>query len=129
MSSTQNKTIARKFVEEVFNSRNTANANNFVASDVVYHGMGEEVRSLDKFKQWVQEDLSAFPDMKVTLVDDVADKDKVALRWILQATHERDFGGFPASHRKFEAQGVEFFRFEGDRIKEAWTTCDMSALL
>jgi steroid delta-isomerase-like uncharacterized protein len=128
MSSTQYKTIARRFVEEIFNQRKTDAAKNFVTPDIVYHGMAEEVRSLEEFKKWVAEDLSAFPDMKITVVDEFGEENKLAIKWTLKATHEKDFADFPATHKKFEAQGVEILHFEGDKIKEAWTFSDLSVL-
>ena len=128
MSYTQYNTIARRFVEEIFNARKTELAKNFVTPDMIYHGMGEEVRSLEEFKQWVVEDLSAFPDMKVTILDEFGEQNKTAIRWTLKATHEKDFADFPATHKKFETQGVDIFHFEGDKIKEAWTICNMSVL-
>jgi steroid delta-isomerase-like uncharacterized protein len=128
MSYTQYNTIARRFIEEIFNARKTELAKNFVTPDIIYHGMGEEVRSLEEFKQWVAEDLSAFPDMKVTILDEFGEQNKIAVRWTLNATHEKDFADFPATHKKFETQGVDIFYFEGDKIKEAWTICDMSVL-
>ena len=66
--------------------------------------------------------------MKVTVLDVFGEQNKIAIRWTLQATHERDFADFPATHKKFEAQGVEILHFEGDKIKEAWTVCDLSVL-
>jgi steroid delta-isomerase-like uncharacterized protein len=128
MSSTQNKTISQRFIEEVFNARKTEEANNFVTPDVIYHGMGEEVRGLEEFKRWVAEDLSAFPDMKITIVDNFGEGNKVAVSWTLKATHEKDFADFPATHKKFETRGVEIFHFEGNKVKEAWTISDMSVL-
>ena len=128
MSNTQSKTVARRFVEEIFNERKTEAAKNFVTSDIVYHGMAEEVRSLEDFKKWVAEDLSAFPDMKITVVDEFGEENKLAIKWTLKATHEKDFADFPATHKKFEAQGVEILHFEGDKIKEAWTFSDLSVL-
>jgi steroid delta-isomerase-like uncharacterized protein len=128
MSYTQYNTIARRFIEEIFNARKTELAKNFVTPDIIYHGMGEEVRSLEEFKRWVGEDLSAFPDMKVTILDEFGEQNKIAVRWTLNATHEKDFADFPATHKKFETQGVDIFYFEGDKIKEAWTICDMSVL-
>jgi steroid delta-isomerase-like uncharacterized protein len=128
MADTQNKTIARTFVEEIFNARKTEMAKSFVTPDIIYHGMAEEVKGLEEFKRWVSEDLSAFPDMKITIHDDFGEQNKIAIRWALEATHEKDFTDFPATHKKFETRGVDIFHFEGDKIKEAWTVCDMSAL-
>jgi steroid delta-isomerase-like uncharacterized protein len=129
MSNTQYSTIARSFVEEIFNARNTEAAKNFVTPDIVYHGMAEEVRGIEEFKKWVSEDLSAFPDMKVTILDNFGDQNKIAIRWTLKATHEKDFADFPATHKKFETRGVEILHFEGEKIKEAWTLSDMSPLV
>ena len=129
MSSTQNSTIARNFVAEIFNARNTEAAKNFVTPDIVYHGMGEEVSGIEEFKKWVSEDLSAFPDMKITIIDDFGDQNRIAITWTLRATPEKDFADFPATHKKFETRGVEILHFEGDKIKEAWTVSDMSVLL
>jgi steroid delta-isomerase-like uncharacterized protein len=128
MSDTQYMTIARKFVEDIFNSRKTEMAKNYVTSNIIYHGMGEEVTGLENFKRWVDEDLSAFPDMKVTILDGFGDQNKIVIRWNLKATHEKDFADFPATHKRFETQGVDIFHFEGDKIKEAWTLSDMSVL-
>ena len=129
MSSTQYSTIVRNFVDEVFNARKTEVAKNFVTPDIIYHGTAEEVRSLEEFKKWVSEDLSAFPDMKITVLDTFGEQNKIAVMWTLKATHERDFADLPATHKKFETRGVDIFHFEGDKIKEAWTVCDMSPLV
>ena len=51
MSNTQNKIIAHRFIEEIFNARNIEMAKNFVTPDIIYHGMAEEVRSLEEFKR------------------------------------------------------------------------------
>lgn len=128
MSYTQNKTIARRFVEDIFNSKKTELSENYVTPDIIYHGVAEEVKGLEEFKLWVNEDLDAFPDMKITILDDFGEQNKLAMRWSLKATHEKDFADFPATHKKFEAQGIDIFYFEGDKIKEAWTTADLSDL-
>jgi steroid delta-isomerase-like uncharacterized protein len=128
MSDTQYKTIARRFVEEIFNARKTEMTKNFVTPDIIYHGMAEEVKSLEEFKKWVAEDLSAFPDMKISILDEFGEQNKVAIRWSLKATHEKDFADFPATHKKFETQGVDILHFEGDKIKEAWTIGNLSVL-
>ena len=126
MSYAQNKTIARRFIQELFNEGKVEEAKNFVTSDIIYHGL-EELRGLEDFKKWIIEDRKAFPDMEVTIVEDIAEGNNVAVRWTLKATHEGDFAGLPASHEKFEAHGADIFHFEKDKIKEAWTIFDALA--
>ena len=126
MSYAQNKSIARRFIQELFNEGKVEEAKNFVTSDIIYHGL-EELRGLEDFKKWIIEDRKAFPDMEVTIVEDIAEGNNVAVRWTLKATHEGDFAGLPASHEKFEAHGADIFHFEKDKIKEAWTIFDALA--
>jgi steroid delta-isomerase-like uncharacterized protein len=112
MADTQYKAIARKFIEEIFNARKLEAAKNFVTPDIIYHGIAEEVRGLEDFKKWVGEDLSAFSDMQITILDEIEEQNKVAMRWTLKTTHEKDFAGMAASHKKIEIEGTEIFHFE-----------------
>lgn len=123
MSSEQNKAIASRFIQELFNEGKVDEAKNFVTPDIIYHGL-EEVRGLEDFKKWIIEDRKSFPDMEVTIVEDIAEGNNVAFRWTLKATHKGDFAGLPASHEKFEAHGADIFHFENNKIKEAWTIFD-----
>jgi len=128
MSYAQNKAIARKFVQEVFNERKIEAAKNFVTPGIIYHGAFEEVKGLEDFKRWMAEDLSAFPDMQITILDEFGDQNKVALRWIAKATHEKDIAGLAATHKKVEIEGAEILHFEADKIKEAWSIFDAREL-
>ncbi|MGB6673195.1 MAG: ester cyclase [Candidatus Nitrosopolaris sp.] len=126
MAYEQNKAIARRFIQELFNEGKVDEAKNFVTPDIIYHGL-EELRGLEDFKKWIIEDRKTFPDLEVTIVEDMAEGNNVAVRWTLKATHEGDFAGLPASHKKFEAHGAEIFHFENSKIKEAWTIFDALA--
>ncbi|HXG05988.1 MAG TPA: ester cyclase [Nitrososphaera sp.] len=126
MSSKENRTVAQRFIEEIFNDRKAEMTSNLFSSDIIYYGMGEVVRSVKEFKRWVAEDLSAFLVMKITILDDFGNN-KVAIRWNLEAKQEKDFAEFPATHKMLETQGVDTFHF-GNGIKEAWIVCDLSVL-
>jgi steroid delta-isomerase-like uncharacterized protein len=126
MAYEQNKAIVRRFIQELFNEGKVDEAKNFVTPDIIYHGL-EELRGLEDFKKWIIEDRKTFPDLEVTIVEDMAEGNNVAVRWTLKATHEGDFAGLPASHKKFEAHGADIFHFENNKIKEAWTIFDALA--
>lgn len=117
------KSVARKFVQAIFNEGKIDDVKNFVTTDIIYHGL-EEVQGLENFKQWLAEDHKAFPDMQITVVDDFGEQDKVAMRWTLKGTFAKEFLGYPPSHEKFETQGVEIFHFQSGKINEAWTIFD-----
>ena len=130
MTQPDNKTVARGFVQTIFNERKIDEAKNFVTPDITYHAM-EEVKGLENFKQWIGEDLKAFPDMNITIVDSFGEQDKLAMRWNLKGTFLKELRGTQpsheepnwkdVSHEKFETQGVEIFHFQDGKIKEAWT--------
>jgi predicted ester cyclase len=120
MTQANNKAVAQKFVQTIFNERKIDEAKNFVTTDISYHGV-EEVKGLENFKQWVGEDLKAFPDMNITIVDSFGEQDKLAMRWTLKSTFVKEFAGRQPTNEKFETQGVEIFHFQGGKIKEAWT--------
>ena len=120
MGQSDNKSVARGFVQTIFNERKIDEAKNFVTPDITYHGV-EEVKGLENFKQWIGEDLKAFPDMNITIVDSFGEQDKLAMRWNLKGTFVKELRGSQPSHEKFETQGVEIFHFQDGKIKEAWT--------
>lgn len=130
MAQADNKTVAQGFVQTIFNERKIDEAKNFVTPDITYHAM-EEVKGLENFKQWIGEDLKAFPDMNITIVDSFGEQDKLAMRWNLKGTFLKELRGTQpsreepnwkdVSHEKFETEGVEIFHFQDGKIKEAWT--------
>jgi steroid delta-isomerase-like uncharacterized protein len=120
MADTDNKAVARGFVQAIFNEGKIDEVKNFVSPDLIYHGL-EEVKGLENFKQWVAEDRKAFPDMQITIEDAFGEQDKLAMRWNLKGTFAKELHGSQPSHEKFETQGVEIFHFQDGKIKEAWT--------
>jgi steroid delta-isomerase-like uncharacterized protein len=98
--------------------------NGFVTTDFTYHVRGEDITGTENFKEWVSSDRSIFPDIQYTILDSISEFNKVATTWIVEGTHEKEFRGIPATHKKFETAGVNIFHFEGNKIKEAWTVAD-----
>jgi steroid delta-isomerase-like uncharacterized protein len=124
MSIIENKRIARDFIEQMFNKGNVENADRFVTPDFIYHARGEDIIGLDKFKACVTTDHTTFRDMHFTYIDGIAEGNKVSTTWILEGIQQQEFRGIPATNKKFETVGVIIFRFEGPRIKEAWSIVD-----
>jgi predicted ester cyclase len=109
------KSIARRFIQEIFNEGKIEEAEKFVTPDITYHGVFDQVRGLEDFKRWIVEDQKAFSDMHLIIEDDFAEANKVAIRWTLNLTHGKEFSDIP---------GLDIFHFEKDKIKEAWTIFD-----
>jgi steroid delta-isomerase-like uncharacterized protein len=124
MSLEETKQLAWKFVDEIFNKGNINDVNRFVTPDFIYHARGEDIEGLEKFKEWFTSDNGVFSDIRITLVDSLAEYGKVATAWIIEGTHEKEYSGIPATHKKFETVGISIFHFENNKIKELWTVTD-----
>jgi predicted ester cyclase len=72
-------------------------------------------------REWFGAFRGSFPDMRMEIVDLVAEDDRVVARFACSATHTGEWRGHPATGRRFERiDEVYFFTFEGDRIAGAW---------
>jgi steroid delta-isomerase-like uncharacterized protein len=124
MSLAENKQIARDFIDELLNKGHLESVNKLVTSDFIYHSALEDLNGVEKFKECLASDHITFNDIRYTFVDSIAEYGKVAIVWIVEAKHEKDFRGIPATHKKFETVGFNIFHFEGNKIKEAWAVAD-----
>ncbi|HEX5185326.1 MAG TPA: ester cyclase [Nitrososphaeraceae archaeon] len=124
MSLEETKQLAWEFVDEIFNKGNINEADRFVTPNFLYHARGEDIEGLEKFKEWFSSDTGVFSDIRITLVDSLAESDKVATAWIVEGTHEKEYSGIPATHKKFETVGISIFHFKGNKINELWTVTD-----
>jgi predicted ester cyclase len=120
MSFTNNRSIALQFVEEVLNRGNFDKIKDLITPNIVWHGQYKKVNGLKSFKKWLSLERSIFPDMQFSIVDNLAEHDKVAIRWVLQATRKKK----PSNRQKFRTMGISIFQFEDDKIKEAWIVFD-----
>lgn len=124
MSLADSKGIVQEFLEETYNRGNLKNTDRFVTPDFVYHVRGEDVEGIESYNEWVSSDRSIFPDIKITIVDSIAESGKVASAFIVEGTQEKEFRGIPATHKKFETVGMNIFHFQDNKIKEGWVVVD-----
>ena len=124
MSLEEIKQLAWKFIDEIFNKGNVNEAGRLVTPEFIYHARGEDIEGLEKFKEWVSSDRGVFSDIRFTLAESLAEYGKVATAWIVEGTHNKEYSGIPATHKKFETVGISIFHFEGTKIKESWAVAD-----
>lgn len=70
-----------------------------------------------------------FPDLRCTVLDAVAEDDRVACRWRMVGTHQGAFLGFAPTRRRVALEGIGFFRFHDGRVAEEWLEYDAFGLL
>ncbi len=86
--SEENKDLARRSWEMLVNQQNPDAIDELYAADLVWHEPDQDVRGSEEAKQFLGIYLSAFPDMRVTVEDEIAEGDKVVTRWTVSGTHQ-----------------------------------------
>jgi predicted ester cyclase len=72
---------------------------------------------------------AAFSGFKATILDQVAEGDKVVTRKVFTGTHSGEFNGIPATGREVEIQVIDIVRVRDGRIAEHWNCVDRLGLL
>jgi steroid delta-isomerase-like uncharacterized protein len=130
VSAEENKALARRAWEEIFNQRNLDALDEFYAADAVWHQPDQDLQGLEEVKQWLARPFEAFPDLNVTIEDVIAEGDKVVIRYTSRGTHQGETGGLGLpTGRQIELEGIAIQRFEGDKIVEFWDRFDSLSLL
>lgn len=129
--SEQNKALVRRAVEEIWNQGNYAALGEFVASDIVIHAtMPEaEISGPEGIKQFYSTLHNAFPDLRFTIEDQIAEGDRVVTRWSARGTHTGDFQGIPPTGMQFRLTGIDIDRIANGKVVECWPNADELGLL
>ena len=122
MSSKENKAIATRW----FNAQKTAKIDfatfdDLTASDFVYHNISQPgVHTHEQRKKMLIELNKAFPDIKYTILDMVAEGDKVACRYVIRGTHKGEFTGIPPTSKRIELSSLAIARVAQGKVAEMW---------
>ena len=71
----------------------------------------------------------AFPDLVVTVEDQIAEGDRVVTRWTARGTHGGEFLGIPPTGKEFTFKGVDIVRIVDGKIVEGWDVPDLFGLM
>lgn len=130
MSTEENKTLYRRWFEEVVTGGNLELADKLLAPDYVLHfpGVPEPVDS-EGHKQLVTMFRNAFPDWQESVDDVIAEGDRVVIRVTGSGTHLGEFMGVPPTGNRVVTTGVGIGRLENGRIAETWAAYDALGLM
>jgi predicted ester cyclase len=130
--SEENKALIRRWFEEVWNKGRAGAIDEMFACEGVTHGLtdesGNELCGPVAFKPFFNTFRSAFPDMKVEVVDTVAEGDKVAARCAGRATHTGEGLGIAPTQSPVTFDGMTIVRIQNGQIVEAWNNFDFMSM-
>ena len=131
MSTEENKAVVRRFLEGIFSQGDPDVVDELAVPDFVVHDPSSEAGEVDV--QGVKESItwshSAFPNLRVTIEDQVAEGDKVATRWTVRGTHQGEMMGAAATGNQVTFTGTQTDYISGGRIVESWSNWDTLGML
>ncbi len=132
MSADMNKNTTRRMVEEVFNKGKLSVIQEICLPNVLLHDPivpNGEVRGQDGFSQYVSIFRTAFPDLNLTIEDQIVQGDEVVTRYIARGTHRGDLMGIAPTGKKVTVTGMVLDRYSHGKLIESWNQTDNLGLM
>jgi len=119
MSTQENKTIARRFIQ-VWGKGNLDIIDELAAPSlsVQYPAMPQVIRGSKTFRQVMESFRSAFPDSDLQIEEEIAEDDKVVIRWSFSGTHQGSLLGIPATGKKVKWTGITIYQIVDGKVME-----------
>jgi steroid delta-isomerase-like uncharacterized protein len=132
MLSETNKTVSRRFFDEVFGKGKLNVLDELIVKDHVNTGPGtppDLTPGLEGTKQLVTIYRNAFPDLRFTIDEQIAEGDKVVTRWTAHGTHKSELVGIPATGKSATVTGIGVDRIINGKIAESWGIFDQFGMM
>lgn len=121
-----NSELSRRILDEVWNKRNMNAIDELVDPNLAFHDpmAPQSASGIESYKMFVQANLTAFPDLRLTVESSIAEGEMVATRWTATGTHSGNLAGIPATGRKVTITGISFSRVVNGKFVESWGSWD-----
>jgi steroid delta-isomerase-like uncharacterized protein len=129
--SENNKAIVRRLIEEFWNKGNLSLADQFFAPFYTHHDastpdFGQGPESERKRATLYR---TAFPDLRLTVEDLIAENEMVTARWSCRGTHNGDLNGIAPTGKQINISGVTILRFSNGKMVEGYVNWDALGLM
>ena len=128
--SKENKALARRFIDEVYNQARPEVIDELFADDYVDHTASTEQASGPAGARQIYDVFrAAFPDLRVEVHDLVADGDLVTFRSTMSGTSQGPLMGAAPTGNPVEVASMVFLRIRDGRFVERWEQMDLLGLM
>ena len=121
----RNKAVVRAYLDEIAQSGNSIARERYFTSTTTFNGDPDLARQFAR----IAETRLAFPDLEMTIEQQIAEGPWVATRVTFRGTHMGEFAGVPATGRRIEYSGTAMDRLENGKVVEMWHTVNMHLLM
>jgi predicted ester cyclase len=134
VSTDENKWVVAEFVIRCQDQHDLAFADEVFHPHFVnhYRPEGREIPAGERpavgFQTFYGALLQAFPDARMEINEQLAERDLVATRKTLRGTHLGELWDLPATGNRVEFEFLDIFRVADGKLIEHWTSMDLAAL-
>jgi predicted ester cyclase len=126
----KNKSVTRRFMEEFKNQHKFPIIDELFSPRAIVHLPAEGLPEGPEGQKAIARGIfAAFPDVRVTLDNVIAEGNFVAERHTARATHMGEFMGILPTGRKIYWTENHFYRLEDGRIHELWSEWSFQKLM
>ncbi len=125
------KKVVQKFVQECWNQGNLNAASEYLVDQVRFHdpAFPNLNAGVQNIKNHIEQCRKAFPDLKFTIDDTIAERNEVVLHWNFRGTHKGQFLGMQPTNRQVNLDGTSIYRLEGSKIAEAYANWNLATMM
>lgn len=127
-----NKQLALDHLNRI-NAGDLAGAAALLAEDCVNHAAVPEAQGRKGFERIISKVRTAFPDMRYSIEDVLADGDRVVVRSMVSGTHTGPFTFTrlegPPSNKPVRFEQIHILRIDSGKIVEVWMEQDTLAMM
>ncbi len=119
MSIQRNKEIARHFIQ-IWGKGSLDIIDELAAPSlsVRYPVIPQVIQGPAMFRRVMEGFRSAFPDSDLSIEEEIAEDDKVVIRWSFSGTHRGNLLGIPATGKKVGWSGITIYRIVDGQVAE-----------
>ena len=128
-AATDPKRLVRSYFEEVLAERRLDRLDLLLDRDFRSHAPSGASIGRDEYRAAVAATLAAFPDLTVTVEQQIAEGDLVATRWTAEGTHSGALFGIERTDRRVRVSAMHVHRVHEGRFVEHWEVIDLHGLL
>jgi steroid delta-isomerase-like uncharacterized protein len=126
-----NKAIVRRLFEELWNKGNLSLADELFSPNYAHYDPStpDVGRGPESEKKRATLYRTAFPDLRLTIEDIIAEGETVMARWSCRGTHKGDLSGIAPTGKQFTISGVTIARLANGKLAEGWVNWDALGLM
>jgi steroid delta-isomerase-like uncharacterized protein len=126
-----NKNIVRRLFEEVWNKGNLQVTDDLFTPNYTHHDSStpDVGRGPESERKRATLYRTAFPDLRLTVEDIIAEGETVVARWSCRGTHKGDLNGIAPTGKHVNITGISIARFTNGKMSEGFVNWDALSLM